>query len=247
MPTVQSTYSERIAAAVAGMLANGELNNVITRVAAGTIAFGVVCIQGTTDNSVKAMAAGVFDASSAAKAGNTGNGALTLGTPKTAAGVKPGGYVVTIIEPGTNLGNFSVTDPDGVALKTGVVGTLYDDVIRFTIADGATDFVAGDQFTITVTQTGTPIVRGISLKNEVQPAAASSPDQYVATDLVPVLTKGVVWVVNGSGGAVAVGDSAYVTNAGAITNVGTGGNTRIPNAHFDSSGANGALVKLRLN
>lgn len=244
---LQTTFGSTLARGVAGMLRNMEKSNVISRVAEGAIGFGKVVIQGASDNTIKAMAAGVFDAASAAKAGNTGNGALTLGTPKTAAGVKPGGYVVTIIEPASNGGVFSVTDPDGNALATGTIGVLYDGVVRFTIADGATDFVAGDQFTITVDQTGNTVIRGISLKNEVQPAAVSNPDQYVATDIVPVVTKGVVVVVNGSGGAVAAGDPAFVTSAGAITNVGTGGNIRIPGAMFDSSGANGALVDLRVD
>lgn len=245
---LQTSYPASMPVAVAGMKANMEKSNVISRVAEGVIGFGKVVIRGTGDNQCKGMAAGTFDAVSAPKAGNTGNGDLTLANPKTAAGVKVGVYTVTVIEPASNGGVFTVTDPEGVQLPSGAVGVAYDNQIRFTLADGATDFASGDQFNVTVSQSGAPLVLGVSLKNEVQPAAASNPDQYNATDIVPIMTKGVIWVLNGSGGAVKAGDFAYVVpGTGAITNVGTGGNIRIPDAEFDSSGANGALVKLRLS
>lgn len=41
-------------------------------------------------------------------------------------------------------------DPDGVTIGTATVAVLYDGPINFTIADGATDFAAGDAFVITV-------------------------------------------------------------------------------------------------
>lgn len=88
-------------------------------------------------------------ASAAAYAGNTGNG--TIGTITVGAGSIAGVYKLTIIEPGTNLGNFQVEDPLGIVVKTGVVGTAFSGGgLAFTLADGATDFVAGDGFNITV-------------------------------------------------------------------------------------------------
>src|SRR5262245_26221184 len=89
-------------------------------------------------------------ASFVADAGNTGNGVLTLAAPPASAAVKDGKYTVRFVEPVTNLGNFIVEDPHGVAVGEGVVGTLFDGEVRFTIADGATDFVVNDSFTITV-------------------------------------------------------------------------------------------------
>ena len=86
---------------------------------------------------------------SAADAGNTGDG--TSGTESVGAEGQVGVYVVTFIEPGTNLGDFQVEDPHGRVIGTGVVGTAFSDEIVFTIADGATDFVAGDVFRYTVT------------------------------------------------------------------------------------------------
>lgn len=89
-------------------------------------------------------------ATAAAYAGNTGNGAM--GAVTVGAGAKAGDYKLTIIEPGTNVGTFQVEDPDGIVIGTGVVAAAFSKGgLSFTLADGATDFVAGDGFTITVT------------------------------------------------------------------------------------------------
>lgn len=87
-------------------------------------------------------------ATPAAVAGNTGNG--TIGAVTTGAGAKPGVYRVTCIEPVTNAGEFAVEDPDGINVGVAVVGVAFAGPLGFTISAGATDFAAGDQFTITV-------------------------------------------------------------------------------------------------
>jgi hypothetical protein len=88
-------------------------------------------------------------ATAAAVAGNTGNGtcsAVTVGV-----GAQVGVYRVTFIKATTNLGTFIVEAPNGVTSAPGVVGTAFTGLgLTFTLSDGATDFVAGDQFTITV-------------------------------------------------------------------------------------------------
>jgi hypothetical protein len=81
-------------------------------------------------------------------AGNTGNG--TIGTLSAGANAKPGVYIATCIEPAANAGKFSVEDPDGVNVGTATVAVAFAGPVNFTIADGATDFIAGDQFAITV-------------------------------------------------------------------------------------------------
>lgn len=86
--------------------------------------------------------------SAAAAAGNTGNGtisAITIG-----ANAKPGVYKAVAIEPATNLGRFVVEDPDGIIIGSVNVGSAFAGAVGFTISDGATDFVAGDAFDITV-------------------------------------------------------------------------------------------------
>ncbi len=90
----------------------------------------------------------VGTASGAAVSGNTGNG--TIGSVTVGSGAKHGVYQITCIEPASNAGTFAVEDPDGVTVGTAVVATPFAGPIGFTIADGATDFVAGDRFAVTV-------------------------------------------------------------------------------------------------
>jgi hypothetical protein len=82
----------------------------------------------------------------------TGNGALTMdATTPLLAGVQEGVYRAICVEPGTNVGTFAVYDPKGILLGTHVVaGTAFSNQIKFAIADGSTDFVAGDRFDIYV-------------------------------------------------------------------------------------------------
>ena len=95
-------------------------------------------------------------ATSAAKSGgNTGNGTCTVdATTPVKAGAKVGVYQVRFIVAATNNGTFVVYDPDGFQLGTVVMAAgagSFDNDIKFAIADGATDFVVGDGFDITVT------------------------------------------------------------------------------------------------
>jgi len=88
-------------------------------------------------------------ATAAAVAGNTGDGTITA-SPTVGAAAKPGVYRVVCIEPASNGGVFTVEDPDGITLGVAKVGVEFSTHLTFTIADGATDFAAGDAFTITV-------------------------------------------------------------------------------------------------
>jgi len=82
-------------------------------------------------------------------ASSTGNG--TMGAITVSAGAKLGNYQLVIVEPGTNVGTFIVTDPDGIFVGRGIVAAAFSaGGLAFTLADGSTDFVAGDGFTITV-------------------------------------------------------------------------------------------------
>jgi len=92
-------------------------------------------------------------ASSAAKSGgNTGNGALTLdATTPVLTGAKAGVYAVRAVGVAANGASFSVTDPDGFVIGNYTIGgPAFATGIKFAIADGATDFVLGDGFDITV-------------------------------------------------------------------------------------------------
>jgi hypothetical protein len=88
-------------------------------------------------------------ATGAAVAGNTGNGTITA-NPAVGGAAKPGVYRLVCIEPATDVGKFSVEDPDGVLIGVATVGVQFTTHLTFTIADGSTDFASGDSFTITV-------------------------------------------------------------------------------------------------
>lgn len=85
-------------------------------------------------------------------AGNTGNGAMTLdGTTPVLANAMVGVYTVQCTAAATNAGTFTVFDPLGRQLGQHTVGgSAFANHIKFTIADGATDFVVGDKFLVTV-------------------------------------------------------------------------------------------------
>lgn len=130
----------------------------------------------------------VGTATGAAVSGNTGNG--TIGAVSAGATAKAGVYTATCIEPAANGGTFTVEDPDGVNVGTAVVGTAFAGPVVFTIADGATDFVAGDRFTITV-------AAGSGKYKEYNPANTDGSQTavailYAAVDATAADTEGVV-------------------------------------------------------
>ncbi len=108
-----------------------------------TVAIGEVLAAGAVLGQIT-----VGGVSGAAAAGNTGNG--TIGSLSAGAGAKPGVYKVVVVEPAANAGVFIVEDPDGVIVGRGNVAAAFTGPVNFTIADGATDFIAGDTFNVTV-------------------------------------------------------------------------------------------------
>jgi hypothetical protein len=94
-------------------------------------------------------------ATSAAKSGgNTGNGTCTAVSSKGAA--IAGVYQVRCVIAGTNSATFDLYNPNGDLIDqrqlsgSGATAVFANDNLAFTLADGATDFVVGDGFDITV-------------------------------------------------------------------------------------------------
>lgn len=88
-------------------------------------------------------------ATGTADGGNTGNGTCT----GVAAGTDTqiGDYVLECVSAVADAGVFEVTSPDGDALPDAIVAVAYTNTqLNFTLNDGATDFVVGDKFTVTV-------------------------------------------------------------------------------------------------
>lgn len=85
--------------------------------------------------------------------GNTGNGTITMDvTTPVLAGAKVGVYAVRCITAAANGGTFRVEDPDGNVIGDVAVGATFADDVKFVIADGASDFIVGDGFDITVAE-----------------------------------------------------------------------------------------------
>lgn len=89
----------------------------------------------------------------AAAEGNDGNGAV--GAATLGAKAEVGVYTLTCIAEETNDGVFQVVAPSGYRLPDLQVGVAYaGDHINLTVADGASDFQAGDVITVTVSGDG---------------------------------------------------------------------------------------------
>jgi hypothetical protein len=106
-------------------------------------------VSGTILGKVLNAGGAITVGAAVAGGGNVGNG--TFGAITADAGAPAGNYRVVIIEPAANAGAFQVFLPSGVLDGTGNVAAPYNGTINFTLADGGTDFAAGDTFTIPVT------------------------------------------------------------------------------------------------
>lgn len=244
MSTYQTTYSEAPAIGLPGQVANSELSNRISRVneSATALEFGQPAFRGSGVRGCVPGGTFAGTATAAALGTNTGNGAM--GTITVSAGAKQGNYVLTIIEPGANVGTFTVEDPDGVQIGDGVVASAFSaGGLAFTLADGATDFVAGDSFTITVTLTANAKFIGLAILTPAVSAKSSTPDSYEQYETAALMTEGQMYVT--AGATVAAGDAVYWNPATKrYTNTAT--HIAIPNAVFDTSGVNGGIVEVSL-
>lgn len=97
--------------------------------------------------------------------GNTGNGTCTSLSLKD--GAKAGIYTVRMIRVGTHIFDFEVKDPNGDQIGFGTVeGSgqtfVFSKEIQFTLTDGATDFIKGDGFDVTVAAGSGKLKRSVS-------------------------------------------------------------------------------------
>lgn len=166
---------------------------------------------------------GALSIAGAADDGITGNGAISgvaLG-----AKAQPGVYSVEAISAGTNTATFAVFDPSGNRLADAVTGTPYDNgQIAFAIADGVTDFVVGDSFSITVTETnagkyvpldlsavdGAQTVAGIALADLTVPDGADAPGLVLVNGPAFVLRKHLTYPDGASAAQKAAIDAALL-------------------------------------
>lgn len=137
-------------------------------------------------------------------------------------------------------------------VPTGFAGMVYDGEASNRISRSVED-AAGIAFGTACFRgagnhgtTATPAANkflGVSIADAGQvPGLGETADTIAQYRTIALLNEGVIWV-NGSV-AVNQGDPAYVTSAGAFTNVATG-NTALP-AHFDATTSAAGLVPLRV-
>jgi hypothetical protein len=138
----------------------------------------------TGQNLLAATVLGLISVGSASQAfAGTGNGVLTMdATNPVRTGAKVGAYTATCITAAANSGTFRVEDPDGYVLGDVAVAATFDDDIKFVIADGATDFIVGDKFTITIAAgSGKATQLNVAAQNGSQYAAGILLDAVDAT------------------------------------------------------------------
>lgn len=246
MSIAQSAYDLRLPIGLPGQITSEEKVNKISRTveSAAGIEFGQPAFRGSGDHGVVVGATFAGTAAAAALGTNTGNGTITS-APAVAAGAKAGRYTVTMLEPASNAGEFVVEDPDGVIIGNGTVAVALTvgGVGPFTVADGSTDFAAGDQFSIDVTFTANADFVGLAVLNPAVPPAASTPDKYPQYFTGSFMTMGPMLVT--AGASVTDGDPVYWNPATKRYTANTA-HVRIPDAFFDTSGADGELVELVL-
>lgn len=110
---------------------------VILTATGATAAFKVVAPDGT-----------IAGTGNVASAYNTGGLSFTLAN----GGTMTAGDVWNIFVTDNGVATFTMRDPDGETRPNGTVGTAYSDELKFTLTNGATKFVVGDNFTLTVNQ-----------------------------------------------------------------------------------------------
>jgi hypothetical protein len=111
--------------------------------------------NGTLNSPMDLQAGTVLGAKMAAGAAvagtNTGNGSVTVGALGEDAQL--GTYTLKCVAAAANAGTFQLIAPNGLEVREITVGggAAANDHVTITVADGATDFVAGDSFTVAVT------------------------------------------------------------------------------------------------
>lgn len=157
-----------VVAPVAGLVGNGVFTLASPAVGAG-VQSGAYTVE---------MTGGSFAVSAPVFTG-TGNGVLTKATPAFGAGVRAGVWQVVCYETAANGGSFVVIDPSGGEVEFVTVAQPSTGPLRFTIADGATDFVIDDAFELTVT--AAVAADGLSTFKVTAPDGSSLPTGAVGT------------------------------------------------------------------
>ena len=124
---------------------------------------------------------------------------------------------------------------------TNVISRIVDPAASSAISFGDPVVQGASEQLVLPANGNTGTFRGIAVRNPTLPPGNA--DQYLATNSIAVLTKGVIWV--NAAVAVTAGQPVYATSARLLTNASTN-NTVVPNAMWDSATTGAGLAKLRL-
>lgn len=242
MAAVQTSYSETMRAGLPGLIANAELDNIITRtLSTGALAFGQP-VQQVTGH--KCAAADELTMTPTGANGVPAPAGATIGSITSAPPAKAGVYTITCTVGGsTTTSRWVVRDPDGNYVGTAIGNTAFSaQGIGFTVTDTGTDPVAGEAFTITVAAEADGRFLGLSVRDPSLDAIATI-DTYKQYDNVAIMTKGVMWVTCGD--TVTEGAQVYWDEADSRYTV---QNTDyiIPGAVFEMAGVDGDIVKIAI-
>lgn len=132
-------------------------DELLTFAGAGTVLEGTILARKSVEDAVVAAADG----------GNTGDGTVTLATVA-AGSVVPlvGAYNLEVTEAVVNGGVLKLEDPNGALVASNLImtvgagaATVFEAAgLQFTVTDGATDFIVGDKFSLTVAADGNMVV-----------------------------------------------------------------------------------------
>ncbi|MBB4042007.1 hypothetical protein GGR34_003692 [Microvirga flocculans] len=145
------------AAAAEGNTGNGAVTGVGTGVGAAAGVYTATCFAAAANGGTFVVENPNGQTIGVVQVGQAYNGPVTFTIGDGSTDFAIGDRFTITVAPSVpaNGGVFSVRDPDGAMLANATVGEAYTGAhIRFTIADGATDFAVGDGFDVTVGVTG---------------------------------------------------------------------------------------------
>lgn len=233
MPELQTSYSDTITPGYAGMVANGETSNRISRTCedSGGIGFGKAVFRGAGDNGCTAVQ--TLTAAGSERAGNTGTGTVT-DEPTVEAGAKIGRYTLTLLQTSAT-GDYEVRDPDGEFVGIGAIATEFDaGGLTFTWANGGT-MTVGDVAYIDVT--GNAFLGVTIERKSIALTAGATADEYPRYENVNIMTQGSIYVEAGE--TVVAGNPVFVDTDGNFVD---SGGVPCPGWVFDEGGSDGDAV-----
>jgi hypothetical protein len=154
---IGGAYAASVAPKAGGNTGNGTVNGLAIGAGVAPGVYTVTCFAAAANGGTFVIENPSGQTIGAVSVGQAYNGPVVFTIADGSADFALGDQFLITVAPSVpaNGGVFSVKDPDGVLLANATVGQAYNGShIRFTIADGATDYAVGDGFDVTVGMVG---------------------------------------------------------------------------------------------